>query len=117
MILKMDIEESEWSVFNDISTGILKQFKYIVVEFHFNNTFVLEYVKVFKKLKKTHQIFHLHCNNCIEIVNFDGYNLCYSLEISFVIRENNTFLKPYDYFPINNIDYKNSENSLDINNF
>jgi len=117
MILKMDIEESEWSVFKEVSTSILKQFKYIIVEFHFNNTFVSKYIKVFKKLNKTHQIFHLHCNNCGEIVKFDGYNICYSLEISFVIRENNSFLKPYDYFPINNIDYKNCENSLDINNF
>ena len=26
----MDIEESEWSVFKEVSTSILKQFKYII---------------------------------------------------------------------------------------
>ena len=117
MILKIDIERSEWSVFNEVSTGILKQFKYIVIEFHFNNTFASEYIKVFRKLNKNHQIFHLHCNNCGGITKFDGYNICSSLEISFVIRENNSFLKPTEYFPINNIDYKNCENKFDINNF
>ena len=117
MILKLDIENDEWSVFNDVSTDILKQFKYIVVEFHFNNIFISEYIKVFRKLNKNHQIFHLHCNNCGEIVKFDGYNICNLLEISFVIRENNSFLKPIDYFPINNIDYKNCENEFDSNNF
>ena len=117
MILKLDIENEEWSVFNDVSTDILKQFKYIVVEFHFNNIFISEYIKVFRKLNKNHQIFHLHCNNCGEIVKFDGYNICNLLEISFVIRENNSFLKPIDYFPINNIDYKNCENKVDSNNF
>ena len=89
----------------------------IVVEFHFNNIFISEYIKVFRKLNKNHQIFHLHCNNCGEIVKFDGYNICNLLEISFVIRENNSFLKPIDYFPINNIDYKNCENKFDSNNF
>ena len=28
-----------------------------------------------------------------------------------------SFLKPIDYFPINNIDYKNCKNRFDINNF
>ena len=65
MILKMDIENSEWNVFEEINDKILKQFKYIVGEFHFSKKYESIYSSVFKKLNKTHQIFHLHCNNLI----------------------------------------------------
>ena len=85
MILKLDIEGSEWNVFSEVSGAILKQFKYILVEFHFNNTYESQYIKIFKKLNRTHQIFHLHCNNCGLMVKFDGYNICNSLEVSFII--------------------------------
>ena len=35
MILKIDIEGSEWNSVNDISEDVLKQFKYILIEYHF----------------------------------------------------------------------------------
>ena len=117
MILKLDIEGGEWNIFNDISQDILIQFKYILVEFHFNKKYVEIYSKVFKKLNKTHQIFHLHCNNCCGIINFDDYFICAAIEISFIIKENNTFINSSDYFPIKNIDFPNIKKSEDINLF
>jgi len=117
MILKMDIEGSEWDSFLYMSFNILRQFKYIVVEFHFFDNYKSIYSKVFKKLNKTHQIFHLHCNNCGQIINFDEYNICNLLEISFVIREENIFEKSIEKYPIKDIDYKNCNNNKDINQF
>ena len=35
MLLKIDFEYSEWEALTDISDDILKQFKYILLEFHF----------------------------------------------------------------------------------
>ena len=35
MILKIDVEYSEWEALYDISEDILKHFKYILLEFHF----------------------------------------------------------------------------------
>ena len=35
MILKIDVEHSEWNSLKDISNNILNKFKYIVIEFHF----------------------------------------------------------------------------------
>ena len=35
MILKMDIDYPEWEILSNISEDILKQFKYILIEFHF----------------------------------------------------------------------------------
>lgn len=116
MILKLDIEEGEWNVFSEISSVVLKQFKYILVEFHFYNIYESQYLKILKKLNRTHQIFHLHCNNCGQMVKFDGINICNLLEVSFVIKDNNRFIESSDLFPIKNIDYKNCAHLIDFNN-
>ena len=117
MILKIDIEGEEWNIFSDITNEILNKFKFIVAEFHFKNLYSSKYQKVFKKLNKNHQIFHLHCNNAGSIIKFDGYNICNALEISYILKENNTFQKFNDIFPVTNLDYKNSKDRLDINFF
>ena len=117
MILKLDIEGGEWNILNEINQEILIQFKYIIIEFHFIDTSASKYKEVLKKLNQSHQIFHLHCNNGCPIINFDGYNLCSALEISFIIREKNTFMDYSGYFPAKNLDYKNIENLEDINLF
>jgi len=115
MILKMDIEGGEWNILNEINSNILLKFKYIIVEFHINNTYLPIYSNVFKKLNKTHQIFHLHRNNCCGIIKFDGVYICAALEISYVIRENNKFILSSDNFPVKNIDFPNIKNRKDIN--
>ena len=73
------------------------------------------YEKVFQKLNQTHQIFHLHCNNLGSLINFDGYNICSSLEVSLIIKEKNKFIKSLDLFPITNIDFKNDIKLEDYN--
>ena len=45
MILKMDIESYEWSVFQYLPFKNLRQFKYIVGEFHFSNSRKVQYYK------------------------------------------------------------------------
>ena len=117
MILKIDIDGGEWNIFSDIDNEILLQFKYIVVEFHFNDLCISQYQKVFKKLNKNHQIFHLHCNNYDSIIKFDGCYICKALEISYIIKENNSFIKFNDFFPVTNLDYKNCKKKMDINFF
>jgi len=59
MILKIDIEHCEWNSLKDLPDHILKQFKYIIIEFHFinpDNEGKL-YYDVIKKLSKYHQVF------------------------------------------------------------
>ena len=85
MILKIDIESSEWKVFQDLNENILEKFKYIVGEFHFSNSAKLNYEDILKKLNKTHQIFHLHCNNCCGFSNINEIKICACMEISFVL--------------------------------
>ena len=117
MILKMDIEGAEWKIFKNLDPEIIIKFKYIIVEFHFYNKAISDCLEVLKKINQTHQIFRLHCNNCCSFVNLDGYNICSSLEISYIIRENNIFIKSSDFFPVKNIDAKNIINREEINLF
>ena len=46
MILKIDVEYSEWEALYDISEDILKHFKYILLEFHFWKNETIYYYSV-----------------------------------------------------------------------
>lgn len=67
IILQCDIEDSEWSVIQDIDISVLKKFSQILIEFHNVDTYLnskYELVKeVFTKLRKHHVPFHIHGNN------------------------------------------------------
>ena len=115
MILKIDIESSEWNIFKYLTTNTLTQFKFIVGEFHFNDINKYEYLYIIKKIQITHQIFHLHCNNCaLELINFDGYYICSLLEISFIKKEGNFFIDSIYKYPINGLDYNNCNNNPEM---
>lgn len=72
LILKMDIEESEWKLIDSITDNILDRFKQIVIEFHLCRRFLLpdrfnyaEYqraLRVFNKINETHYPVHAHIN-------------------------------------------------------
>ena len=115
MILKLDIEGNEWDVFKTLPLNTLNQFKYIVGEFHFNDKNKYLYLNILKKLKKTHEIFHLHCNNCSnKLIYFDGIYICSLLEISFIRKKGHSFNKFISKFPINGIDYNNCKTEPEI---
>ena len=114
MILKIDIESYEWEVFQYLPLNILKQFKYIVGEFHLNEKNELLYYNILKKIKETHQIFHIHWNNCGEIINLNNFKICNLLEISFIQKEGYKFSKDYNNYPIDGLDYNNCENKSDL---
>ena len=122
MILKIDIESNEWNIFENLTINTLKQFKHIVGEFHFNDKNKYIYLDILKKIQITHQIIHLHCNNCnYNIINFDGYYICPLLEISLIQKEFYSFNKFQSLFPINGLDFpnckKNKELDFLLNNF
>ena len=111
MILKIDIESHEWNIFENISINTLKQFKHIVGEFHLNKKNIYFYLNILKKLQITHQIIHLHCNNCSnKKINIDGYYICSLLEISLIQKESYSFNKFQSLFPINDLDFPNCIN-------
>jgi len=99
MILKVDIESCEWNTLKDLPDDILNQFKYITMELHFNVNSNLIY-EVLKKLYKTHQVFYFYCNGGTNVVTFGDNRVCQFLEVSWVIRKDNTFIKDSAIYPI-----------------
>ena len=114
LLLKMDIESHEWEVLENLPLKILNQFKYIVGEFHFSKRKKYNYFYILKKLQITHQIFHLHCNNCGRIITLNGYKICNLLEISFIRKSGYKFYKDNNKFPIKGLDFKNCNHKLEI---
>lgn len=106
MILKIDVESYEWEVFKYLPYNIFRQFKYIVGEFHFSDP-EIEYYNILKRILITHRIFHVHCNNCGEMINLKGLKICQVLEISFIKKEGYKFTKDNNIYPIEGLDYQN----------
>ena len=117
MILKMDVEHSEWESLINTPDEILKKFKYIAIEYHFDKKEkIYLYYNVLKKLKNTHQVFYLHCNNCGGYFYFGNFTICNALEVSYIIKEGNQFEKDESVYPIPEFDFKNClKPSLDFN--
>lgn len=118
MILKMDVDYAEWESLKDLSSKIIRQFKYILIEFHFRNETLL-YYNVLKKFYKTHQSFYLRCNNKYNIVNFGNNRICKALEVSYIIKKDYEFTKDSSIYPIKELDFpyyieKKEEMNLNI---
>ena len=117
----MDVEHYEWLSLFELKDDILKQFKYIAIEFHFINrkdkNEVKLYYNVLKKLQKTHQSFYFRCNaSRSNIVTFGNNRICRILEVSYVIKEGNKFIKDESIYPIFEFDFlKSKENASEIN--
>ena len=111
MILKIDIEHWEWESIIDLKEDTLKQFKYIAIEYHFKDekNFKNEniYYKVLKKISRTHQSFYARCNESrSKKINFGNNRICHILEVSYIIRKDNIFLKDEAIYPIYEFDFK-----------
>jgi len=111
MILKIDVEGWEWNSLNDLNEDILRQFKYILIEYHFFKPSKEElYYNVLKKLHKFHQAFYCRCNNRGSISPLKN-RICKALEVSYIIREGNKFDKDDSIYPIFEFDYTGPRNN------
>ena len=108
MILKIDVV-GEWDSLIDLPDEIFYQFKYIVIEFHFENNIkkIPIYYKVLKKLYNSHQTFYLRCQRRNIIINLDNLRICQYLEVSYVIRKDNRFTYDDLVYPIFEFDFEN----------
>ena len=108
MILKIDVEHSEWESLRDLPDRILRQFKYILIEYHFNEDRFLNetllYYNVIKKIYQTHQAFYLRCHNQYLIVYFGNNRFCKYLEVSYIIKKGYEFTKDPSIYPIKEFD-------------
>lgn len=110
LILKMDIEHWEYESLIDLKEETLNQFKYIAIEYHFKDQTKFKsnnlYYNVLKKISKTHQAFYTRCNgNRGHIVQFGFNRICHIIEVSYIIKKDNIFLKDEAIYPLYEFDY------------
>lgn len=89
LILKMDIEGYEWSVFEETPGSVINQFSQIVMEFHGldpnKSTEELSYIfSILKKIRQTHQPIHVHANGQGLISWLGGMALPDVLEVTYI---------------------------------
>jgi hypothetical protein len=106
LILKMDIEGSEWEVIEGLQTSTLDQFSQILAEWHFPefsniaDPEELERVlSVFEKLNQTHQVIHVHANNYGRMGIIGGVSLVEGLEVTYLRRDGYQFKPCRRLFP------------------
>lgn len=104
LILKMDIEGHEWRAFEFLPPDALDCFSQMIVEMHgfahVNDTnHVRRYIRVLEKLSRTHQVIHIHANNCGPATVVAGILLPDTFEVTFVRRTDQNFSECHKIFP------------------
>jgi Methyltransferase FkbM domain len=92
IILKMDVEGAEFSVFSTVSEAVLQKFEQIVVEVHgveriADEGFRATFIQIFEKINRYFTLFHVHANNHDGPDTFhfvDGMPVACILELSYI---------------------------------
>jgi len=91
LLLKMDIEGYEWSVFKETPSAVIGQFVQIVIELHGldpnkSKQDLSQIVSVLRKINQTHQSIHVHANGT-STINWIGNSVLPSvLEVTYIRR-------------------------------
>lgn len=108
LILKMDIEGYEWSVFEESPIEVIEQFSQIVIEFHGLSPHksmdeLSSLFMVLEKINKTHQSIHVHANGHTPLSWLGEWALPELLEVTYVRRKDyeKRFIQNTRTFPTN----------------
>ena len=85
LLMKMDIEASEWPVLASTSIETLKKFRQLIIEFHWLNLEDkhAEYVSVMQRLRDAgFQVVHLHGNNFSGTYEKEGFKIPRVIELT-----------------------------------
>ena len=104
LLLKCDIELSEWQVFANMPRHVLSQFHQIVVEFHGldklrNMAFAKLAFRAVRNLMRDHRVIHVHGNNFARWTVVGGIPVPNVLEISFARLDQGEFVVSDEVFP------------------
>ena len=114
MILKMDIEGAEWNVLRELSEDILQKFKYITLELHIPEKPEEYHADIFKKLSKHHQVIYIRCNNNNgKIIKFGKTKIWKYIELTYMIKEGNEFIRDNSIYPLKEFYFKNNDKMPD----
>lgn len=98
LLLKMDIESSEWEVLASTASTTLSRFQQIVIEFHgllklSDSKFAREAIKALSNLNETHKLVHLHINNYEPIGIVGGVAVPNVLEATYLRASEGEFIE------------------------
>jgi hypothetical protein len=104
LLLKIDIENDEWAVFDATPPELLSRFTQIVGEFHYFQGFAdfnwrQLISRVLNKLADTYGIVHVHANNFAGFSNVSNVVFPNVLEITFANRSIYSFSETDEIFP------------------
>ena len=102
MILKIDVEGYEWDFLSAVQPETLNLFDQIIIEFHrmLNCKSGEKNLEFLKKLNETHQLIHLHGNNCGLTMLIGETFLADTVEATYVNREHYNFTESEIILPI-----------------
>ncbi|GAB0120169.1 hypothetical protein Acid7E03_42410 [Acidisoma sp. 7E03] len=103
-ILKMDIEGDEWDVLDSVADDVLNRCNQIAVEFHHMERLMepaslAQARRVFEKLARSFFLFHVHGNNCGNLVNVHNIVLPETLEMTFAKNDVYQSVHTQELFP------------------
>jgi Methyltransferase FkbM domain len=104
LILKMDIEGSEWDVFDALAGAVIDRFRQMVCEFHdFRRILEADWrhraLHVLTKLTDTHAVVHIHGNNFRPIISIGDMLIPDVIELTFVRCRSYALTKARADFP------------------
>ncbi len=104
LLLKIDIENDEWPVFDSTPTEILRRFSQVVGEFHYLQGLAdVEwrrlFARVLHKLSDIYAVVHVHANNHAGFTNVANVVVPNVLEITFANRKIYRFSDTDEGFP------------------
>jgi hypothetical protein len=104
MILQMDIEGSEYDVFFEADSALLRKFRIIVVEFHDickirNLFFCKTLMRTFGKLTTDFDVVHIHVNNIGAVDRIYDFDIPNLIEVTFLRKDRSTVRAPATVFP------------------
>ena len=89
LTLKIDVEGAEYEALISTSTGVLLQFRQIVLELHWlsrlqDQAFRTDFVRAMEKINSVFTLCHVHANNCGHITTVDGFVVADVLELTYM---------------------------------
>jgi hypothetical protein len=89
LLLKLDVEGSEYAVMASTPDGTLRSFEQVVLEIHdlrklAEPEFCEAFFRVFERLNGIFTLCHVHANNCAPLLFVEGFPVADVLELSYV---------------------------------
>ncbi|NSY12434.1 hypothetical protein G6L14_10445 [Agrobacterium vitis] len=104
LLLKCDAEGAEWAAIQTTPTSILTRFSQIILEIHSLemisvDDFYFAAVRMLRKLNRTHQLVHIHGNNCGLLVTAAETWIPSAMELTYVRKKDHAFEACAHSFP------------------